>query len=395
MLGKNKYVNTILILLVYLLLSTKFCKLIDGVYLFFILLNLKKMHLSSNEYIYFAILAGWSTTMLMLNISGDQSNFYYTFFFLRIILLYLFYIKIFKFSEKNLSTPLFITGLIFSLSVVINYLHIPSFDFIFDWFTSDHLKGITNLYRVAGFYSGYYTATIMTSSILLYFLFFRKWLYFSILILPSFGAMFCSGRSGFLVIIIGLLFLLLTAIISVLKNRTVFHLNFSFLIYPLIALPFIAVLINYSIKHLPSYSVHTLELVKQIPNILLGDYKDSSTKVLVNDMYYMSEDIKLLFFGDNKSAFPDGSKSDSGYIQMLYGTGVFGIVIYLSFLIYGLVKTDKNHYLLLLYTVMFVLSIKGSLFYSYLFIDYLFVIICINLKRENFQNEEITNTCRL
>ena len=125
-------------------------------------------------------------------------------------------------------------------------------------------------------------------------------------------------------------------------------------------------------------------LFSQLERLLKFDISNTSTETLFNRQYYLKNRLITYILGNNAKPFTSlGEHSDSGYIQLIYGMGFISFFLYLLPFIYLYIYNRKNRLFSFLIIVMIILSIKGSLFYSYIFLDYLFLILSINKSQNN------------
>lgn len=307
----------------------------------------------------------YAANSLLVTLSGffhGNYDLYYTYFILRLILLYVFYIRTVKIDIDAFNSVFPIFLLINLVAIILDYLNIPLTEYIFYVIKN---KNLALQYRASGLYTGYYTATIMSSVMIIYFYYQKKHLSFFLFCTIGFFSLLFSGRSGFIVFLIFFLFEI------VLNKANIRKVSLYVLCILTIILLFFII---YPI--LPSYIHDSIVLFRQVQKEIMFDFEGTSSEALFDHHYYLKNSLVDYIFGNNAKPFSiNGEHSDSGYIQLLYGIGFFSTGLYFFIFIYLLIKNDKgNKYFIFLFLIMVLLSIKGSLFYSYIFLDYLFMV---------------------
>lgn len=367
----NSFVSIFVLLCTVFYLPLFNGRLLDICYIILVVISFRELVFNKSEQLLIiTILLNAGVVTISGTIFGNTEP-YFSYFIIRLLLVYIVYTKIISINLYKFSIVLFVFLLINCIAIILDFFNLQSIEPFF-LFIKDTGAGVNHIYRASGLFTGYYSAAVMIATMLLFFYFNKQMALFSISMLLVFFSLFASARSGFIVLLLFFLYLVIEFVFSkkIKINRIIIILSI-----PVIMITGIKLLIPY----LPYYAVYTYNMFLQISELFIGNIEDvSSVNTLITQQFYLTESWTNIIFGNNGRPFTELNwiRSDSGYIQLLYGMGAFGAIIYLSFFVY-LKRNFGAKYINFVILIMFVLSIKGSLFYSYIFIDYLLILTAI------------------
>ncbi|WP_341501651.1 hypothetical protein [Gallaecimonas sp. GXIMD4217] len=224
----------------------------------------------------------------------------------------------------------FVEGL--SAAVIINSLLIY-FQFLgsmygFDvYYNPDFFDNHNIIYRQPGFFAGYPEHSILLAmSLVLSFSYSKRCFYALVLVaLPS--AIF-SGRTGVYSLLLGLL---ITSFFS-----AFFTLKGALRISTLVAILCASFLFISSHKHHlhPQVSFALEHVLLPLEGLMSGRMGDYSTEDLLQNHYKFPDDITTLLVGNSLPPFEGGVESDVSIIRILYGNGIFSLLLYLILFLY-------------------------------------------------------------
>lgn len=193
-----------------------------------------------------------------------------------------------------------------------------------------------------------------------------------------------TGRSGFLILALGILFLITYALFykNLLKKHTLIKISF---LYILIVTASFFLFIDFN--NLSTNLVWILEPLLLFLNE--GSLNTKSTEILFGRMYFLPEnEMDILFGMGNFSMTEIGS--DSGYIAFIHGGGILGLIIFFSiyfYLIYIFYKYTNNIQvkfigIFLIIAILFG-NIKDGYYFSYTggWLNILFIFVSIVILR--------------
>ncbi|ENM5726540.1 hypothetical protein V4V56_002510 [Vibrio mimicus] len=259
------------------------------------------------------------------------------------------------------------------------------------YYNPEFIDRFDMIYRQPGFYSGYPEHSIVTACALVLLYREHKKLFY-ICILAAMPSLLLSGRTGIYALLVGLSFYLF--ILSFRKPNLLIYLA-SFLISISLALNLIKLFEEYINPQIIFAVDHILLPVQGMlsDSGKLGDY---STEDLINNHYFLPDDWGGLLIGNSLPPFDGGVKSDVSFIRIIFGNGIFSLILYLfcfvflarSLLLSEKLRTGESFILIFIFLVAI---LKGPFLFSRVVGD-VFIILCVlsRFTKSNFHSIEET-----
>lgn len=348
-----------------LVIGPLFGVVVDLVYALILVLMVDRMRLTQRR----AVIVGVAvcTGMLLFATNPFASSPYFSYFFLRISLLLLVFLWIPRTNSDLNPGWVWTLFVVYVLAIVYQYLALPGSEWL-DRLHAERLVESDIAYRSSGLFSGYFSAATVIGSLGVILILRSGIAGTSVAALMMLVVAFCSGRSV-------IIYLLVAMLMQAIKRPRVAIWSACALIA--------TVLIVFSIAaeriSADGDLGESVILFKQILNILSGDVRGTSTEALFDKQYYLPDDPKTLLIGNNERPFtPLGVKSDSGYVQLLFGTGLIGSLVYLA-LLTGIFFRPRNTVVFTLFTAALIVSFKGNTFNAIGVLD--IMLLCCHDRR--------------
>lgn len=345
--GGRSNVFVILLTVSTLVIGPLFGVVVDLIYALLIALMIDKLQLTPPRILIIAVGVGFG--LLLLVTSPSASDPYFSYFFLRIPLLLLVFIAVPRGNTGPDPKLIWLLFVVYVAGILYQYFALPGSELL-ELLHADRIVEIDLAYRASGLFSGFFSAATIIGSLGV------------ILILRSgvtgtvvassmlLVVAFCSGRSV-------IIYLLAAILVKFIKT-------------PRIALASafgVIVLLIFIISMGERFSSNanlsdSFVLFLQILSILSGNVSGTSTEALMVEQYYLPDDMKTLLLGNNERPFTLlGVKSDSGYVQLIFGAGVLGSLVYFA-LLAGMLFRRLDVAGTTLLGAALIVSIKGNVF---------------------------------
>lgn len=343
-----------------LIVGPLFGAAVDLVYLALLVLIVDRVRLSGTRatIVYASVVIG-----VLLWAANPLAEYpYFSYFFLRLALL----VVVFQCVEPGIggfpTVTMWVVFTVYVAAIVYQYLALPGSE-LFESFHAEMIVDGGPVYRASGLFSGYFSAATIIGSIGVLLILRSGAVGMAVVAFAMLIVAFCSGRSIVVFVIVAFAAKLFRAPrVAVTASVTVMG----------------AVLVAFALasQWVPGDAdfAESVILFSQIFSILSGDVAGTSTEVLVNKQYYMPHDWQTLLLGNNERPFTHlGVQSDSGYMQLLFGVGAIGAIVYVALLVAATLRSRHDAAITLLVAVFFV-SFKGNAFNSIGVVDILLLL---------------------
>ncbi|OEE42265.1 hypothetical protein ACODG7_12190 [Vibrio anguillarum] len=244
------------------------------------------------------------------------------------------------------------------------------------YYNPEFIDRFDMIYRQPGFYSGYPEHSIIAAcAFILLFREHKKLFYICLVFtMPS---LLLSGRTGIYALLVGVALYLF--FLSFRKPRLLIYLT-TFLISLYLILYFVKLFEGYFNPQIIFAVEHILLPIQGVlsDSGRLGDY---STDDLINNHYFLPDDWHGLLIGNSLPPFDGGVKSDVSFIRIIFGNGIFSLILYLfcfAFLARKLFLSNKigTSEAFIIVFIFLVSIFKGPFLFSRIVGD-VFIILCV------------------
>ncbi len=338
----------------------------------------------------------------LLILFTQSNHLYYMIFFLRLIIIYLglnFLIETTKLKPKTFLLALFFSLSVNSIITLVQYFDFLGFGGLLLNLNNNFIDYALREYRVMGLLSGY-DANGITIAIT----FLIGWiardnilnrinrLLFNLLLLITLFSLFFASRTGIVTVILGLL------IIFLLKNRKSLIKIIKVFVISIASIILVFSIIISLEEYIPAEYSETYYFIFEplIHFNKYGQFETISTNDLLENHYteLSTNQFELLFGSSYSNSSKLGGYSDVGYIQIINGLGILGLLLTLylyaswTYLVVRKVNCEKEKSLISIIILqlalgisIIVLNFKGPYFFADT-IFYIYLIVSLYIYKK-------------